>query len=80
MLTKPHLGCSGVVMKKLNQKKICISHHAPLSAETSSCLNVEGNGMKWYGEEETEPMKIVGIGHYEKIEKWPPFHKIICIV
>ena len=31
--------------------------------------------MKWHGDRETGPMENVGVGHYEKIKKWPPFCK-----
>ena len=37
---KPNLGCSGMVMGKMNQWNICIGHYALLSAERSSCMNV----------------------------------------
>ena len=39
-MLKANLGCSGVMMGKLNQWKICISHYALLSVERSSHMNV----------------------------------------
>ena len=40
-MLKPNPGYSGVVMEKLNQWQIYISHYALLSAERSSYMNVE---------------------------------------
>ena len=54
-----------------------------LSVETSLFLNVETKPrMKWCGDGETKPTENlhlgkqnIGISHYEKIKKWPPFGK-----
>ena len=58
-MLKPNLGCSGMVMGKLNQWKICIFHYALLnviSIKTSSYLNVGTKPMmNCHRDRETEP-------------------------